>query len=138
MLPDETADNAVEESDTKESCRCRKSPEEEHIDKESLWQSVIEEGRCNTGGSFMLLRTGSKLTAVNENEFKVWTSNGVVAKHLENNRACIEGIMEELTGKHRKMVCKSEDKKESEPERDSILQAKAAAENFLGIDIDIY
>lgn len=94
----------------------RKDPPEpryEQYDLDEIWMRVFEEGEKQMA-SFNLLRTGSTLAAMNEKEFKVITHGPGAQSFVERNQALICDIMESITGKQMRLVCRSDSREEDD------------------------
>ena len=104
------------------------------FDYEEIWNDVFEDGE-NTKGSFYIIRSGSTLTSIDENDFTVVVSSEITERHIENNRRLLEDLMEKHTGKRRIMKISTKDlKKKKEKTAEEIA---SDASDILGIQVDI-
>ncbi|MEG0829664.1 MAG: DNA polymerase III subunit gamma/tau [Anaerovoracaceae bacterium] len=111
-----------------------KTSEKPSVDLDGIWHSVFEEGEA-AKGSFNLIRSGTKLISIQEEDFIVLATNETVAGYVENNRIILEEIMERQTQIRRKLVCVQNQNEEEQTE--DINQIAKTAEDRLGINIEI-
>lgn len=104
-------------------------------DLEKLWGKVFEESRTMKS-SFNIIRTGTVLVRMNDEEFHVSASNSLKQKYLEENRDILEDLIQKITGKKRRMVT-SEGEPEEERSDRSLEELKERVENALGISVTI-
>ena len=107
----------------------------EEIDLELLWNRIFEDAESYKT-SFNLIRTGTVLEAIGENEFTVSASNSLKLRYLKENRETLEQLMSKHTGRNLRMRCKDEtdnsEKKSNTPE-----EIKNMAESMFGIKVEI-
>lgn len=87
---------------------------DENFDLDELWGSVFEAAE-KIKPSFNMIRTGTVLAAVGPAEFKVIAQNEFVRSFVESNQVDICSIMEDITGKRRKLICRLENGGIDEP-----------------------
>lgn len=80
---------------------------EENLDLDEIWASVFEAAE-QIKPSFNLLRTSTSLAGISASEFKVIAQSDFVRGFLEKDQGIICDIMEKITGKPRRMVCRLE------------------------------
>ena len=111
-----------------------------HIKKESysaLWHSIFEEGE-GSAGSFNLIRSGTELHHVGEDNFTVVTNSSFTLRYVEQKRKEIEKLMERQIGRHLKLICRLKEDLLQEKDEDSETEKIAReAGKLLGIDIEI-
>ena len=113
----------------------QEEPSQDSFDCDDLWHAIFEEAEASRG-SFNLIRSGTILTAVEEDHFSVTASNAAVADYVERNRRVLEDLMEKHTGKRRELRCVLEGSSQRD---DGINVEKLArtAEHKLGLNIEI-
>ena len=94
-------------------------------DLDEIWRRVFEEAE-DIKGSFNLIRTGASLAGISETDFKVIAHGEFVKTYLKENQNQICQLMENVTGKKRKMVIRSEGQPEEAAEPDREMEALAA------------
>lgn len=112
-------------------------PAEIQYDLEDIWNQIFEEGE-DLKGSFNLIRTGAMLADINDREFKVIAQSDFTKQYVEMNQQQICQLMENITGKHLKLVCKTESQAEEDTSDEE--EAKALADRIsskLGIEVTI-
>lgn len=104
----------------------------------SLWHSIFEEGEDNAG-SFNLIRSGSRLHHVGDDNFTVVTGSSFTLRYVEQKRPELEKLMEKHMGRPMKLICRLEGDLPSESASDESETEKIAreAEELLGINIEI-
>lgn len=111
-----------------------------HIKKESysaLWHRIFEEGE-GSAGSFNLIRSGTELHHVGEDNFTVVTNSSFTLRYVEQKRKEIEKLMERQIGRHLKLICRLKEDLLQEKDEDSETEKIAReAGKLLGIDIEI-
>ena len=111
-----------------------------HIKKESysaLWHSIFEEGE-GSAGSFNLIRSGTELHHVGEDNFTVVTNSSFTLRYVEQKRKEIEKLMERQIGRNLKLICRLKEDLLQEKDEDSETEKIAReAGKLLGIDIEI-
>ena len=93
-------------------------------DLDEIWGRIFEEGE-DIKGSFNLIRTGAYLAGINDTQFKVIAQNDFTKNYVEANQQHICRLMEKITGKHLKLVCKTEEQAEEPGSADEDMQALA-------------
>lgn len=73
-------------------------------DLDHIWARVFEMGE-DIKGSFNLIRSGASLAGIRGDEFKVVCSSEFMKNYVEDNRQSICQLMEQIVGKHMKMIC---------------------------------
>ena len=113
---------------------------ESSADNDSLWHEVFEEGE-DGAGSFNLIRNGTVLARVDENNFTVIAKTAFAKKFTEQKREDIEKIMARKLGRPVRMLCYAEGENipgqpaVKKQEEDLDVLAKQASD-ILGIDIE--
>ena len=102
---------------------------------EAVWNKVFEAGET-TKSSFNIIRTGTALVLMNEQEFHVSANNSLKLRYLEENRKTLENLIQRITGKMLKMVAFEESLKE-EQHKENLDELKARVESALGISVTI-
>lgn len=106
-------------------------------DLDEIWGRIFEEGE-DIKGSFNLIRAGAYLAGINDTQFKVIAQNDFTKNYVETNQQHICRLMETITGKHLKLVCKTEDQAEETGSVDEDAQALAdRLSSSLGIDVKV-
>ena len=106
-------------------------------DLESIWNQIFEEGE-DIKGSFNLIRTGAMLAGIGDQEFKVIARSEFSKGYVEANRQHICELMEKITGRNLKLVCRVEGQQEDAVSDDA--QVRNLADQIgsrLGIDVKI-
>jgi DNA polymerase-3 subunit gamma/tau len=80
------------------------NPPVQDYDLDDIWNRIFERAE-NIRASFNQLRNAA-LTGINDHEFKVLTHSEFTKRFIEDNQAQICALMEEITGKHLRLVCK--------------------------------
>ena len=110
------------------------------VKKESnayLWHSIFEEGE-GSAGSFNLIRSGTELHHVGEDNFTVVTNSSFTLRYVEQKRREIEKLMEQQVGRPMKMICRlKEDLLQERDEDEDARKIAKEAGKLLGIDIQI-
>ena len=106
------------------------------IDKDELWHSIFEAGEANSV-TFNLIRTGTELVDINDNNFLVLASSLTVAKYVESKKHEIENIMASITGRKRELTCRVKGQEKHQGGGNDIDQMKKNAEDFLGISVEL-
>ncbi|PWL94038.1 MAG: DNA polymerase III subunit gamma/tau [Clostridiales bacterium] len=110
------------------------------IKKESygaLWHSIFEEGE-GSAGSFNLIRSGTELHHVGEDNFTVVTNSSFTLRYVEQKRKDIEKLMEQQIGRPMKLICRlKEDLVQQSDEDEEAQKIAREAGQLLGIDIQI-
>lgn len=107
------------------------------LELEDLWYSVFDDPAAKKG-SFLLLRMGSKLHKVTENEFFVEASNAVTKGLLKDNEMLLSQLMEQKTGRKMRLVLVdgSAQAKEDSKEKKAQDLAKSMEEK-LGFRVEV-
>ncbi len=114
----------------------QKTPAQD-VDLDLLWHKIFEDGE-NFKTSFNLIRSGTKLTALDDRYFCVEASNSLKLRYLRENADTLEDLMEKHTGIRRKIKCSERGSAQSAVKNDTDMEAiRAMAESALGIEIDI-
>lgn len=130
------ASEAVNEKKSEEASETLNNVSEQpNINLDSLWHRVFEDGESYKT-SFNLIRSGTKLIAVNDKEFVVEASSNLRLKYLNENRETLEQLMEKHTGAHRSMRPVAAGESPSSKQLDD-AELKTIAEKALGMTIDI-
>ncbi len=104
---------------------------------DEIWERIFEEGE-DMKGSFNLIRTGAVLAEINDTQFKVIAQNAFTKQYVESNQQHICRLMEKITGKQLKLVCRTEEQDEETPSRNQEAESLAAeVRSKLGIDVKI-
>ena len=74
------------------------------IDHDRLWHAIFEDGE-SLKGSFNLLRVGTKLKEVNDDQFLVEASNEMILAYVNENASDLENLMEKHIGKRLRLEC---------------------------------
>ena len=112
-------------------------PELTAHDLENIWNRIFEEGE-DIKGSFNLIRTGAMLADIGRHEFKVIARSEFTKQYVESNQQHICRLMENITGKHLKLVCRTEAQEADSPEQEQETQKLAdRISTSLGIDVKI-
>lgn len=109
------------------------------FDLELLWHRIFEDGE-NFKTSFNLIRSGTRLTALDDKYFFVEASNSLKLRYVKENAKTLEDLMEKHTGVRRTLRCgeESEGAAGGTKKKESDIEAiRAMAESELGIEIDI-
>lgn len=106
------------------------------IDKDELWHSIFEAGEAGSV-TFNLIRTGTELIDINDNNFLVLASSLTVAKYVESKKTEIENIMASITGRKRELTCRIKGQNNRQNSGNDIDQIKKNAEDFLGISVEL-
>lgn len=101
-----------------------------------LWHAIFEDGETQQG-SFNLIRVSTELIEIEEHEFKVAASSGVIAGYVNNNKAILEDLMEKHTGKKRTLKCMVGNEEETKGEGQDAEAIAKIAESKLGLKIEI-
>ncbi len=109
---------------------------EKSFDYDTLWHAIFEEAEASRG-SFNLIRSGTKLIEITEDYFSLTASNAAVAGYVENNKQVLEDLMEKHTGKRRGLRCGTEDDGHSCGSAGHTEKLARAAENKLGLNIEV-
>ena len=73
-------------------------------ENDALWHTVFEQGE-DEEGSFNLIRTGTSLVHVGQNEFTVTAKSAFAKKFAEQKKEQLESLMERNVGRRMRMVC---------------------------------
>lgn len=125
------------EKESGEQSDSRKMPELTAYDLENIWNRIFEEGE-DIKGSFNLIRTGAMLADIGPHEFKVIARSEFTKQYVESNQQHICRLMENITGRHLKLVCRTEAQETESPEQDRETQKLAdRISSSLGIDVKV-
>lgn len=104
----------------------------------ALWHSIFEAGE-DSAGSFNLIRSGTELYHVGEDNFTVVTGSSFTRRYVEQKRHELEKLMERHVGRPMKMICRLKEELQSETPSGESETEKIAREagELLGIDIEI-
>ena len=111
------------------------APAVSEIDLSALWRKVFELGE-STKSSFNIIRTGTCLVGMTEEEFRVSAGNSLKLKYVEDNRGELERLMERLTGKARRLKAFVDEPSENGAGQ-NLEELKASVESALGISVTI-
>ena len=104
---------------------------------DEIWERIFEEGE-DIKGSFNLIRTGAVLAEINDSQFKVIAQNAFTKQYVESNQQQICQLMEKITGKNLKLVCKTEEQNEEvSPHRQEAEQLASEVRSKLDLGVDI-
>lgn len=115
--------------------KAESAPASPEIDLSALWRKVFEMGE-STKSSFNIIRTGTSLVGVTEEEFRVSAGNSLKLKYVEDNRGELERLMERLTGKARRLKAFVDEPSENGAGQ-NLEELKASVESALGISVTI-
>ena len=109
-------------------------------DNDALWHEVFEEGE-DGAGSFNLIRNGTVLAAVAENNFTVIAKTAFAKKFTEQKRDEIEKIMSRKLGRPVRMLCYAEGENipgqpQAAKKEENLEELAKQASDILGIDIE--
>lgn len=108
-----------------------------NYDLDEIWERIFEEGE-DIKGSFNLIRTGAVLAEINDSQFKVIAQNAFTKQYVESNQQHICQLMEKITGKSLKLVCKTEEQDEEvSPHRQEAEQLASEVRSKLDLGVDI-
>ena len=108
-----------------------------NYDLDEIWERIFEEGE-DIKGSFNLIRTGAVLAEINDSQFKVIAQNAFTKQYVESNQQQICQLMEKITGKNLKLVCKTEEQNEEvSPHRQEAEQLASEVRSKLDLGVDI-
>ena len=106
-----------------------------NYDLDEIWERIFEEGE-DIKGSFNLIRTGAVLA--DDSQFKVIAQNAFTKQYVESNQQQICQLMEKITGKNLKLVCKTEEQNEEvSPHRQEAEQLASEVRSKLDLGVDI-
>lgn len=111
----------------------------QEFDLELLWHRIFEDGE-NFKTSFNLIRSGTRLTSLDDKYFFVEASNSLKLRYVKENAKTLEDLMEKHTGVRRTLRCGEESEGaagETKKKESDIEVIRAMAESELGIEIDI-
>lgn len=104
---------------------------------DEIWERIFEEGE-NIKGSFNLIRNGAVLAEISDTQFKVIAQNAFTKQYVESNQQQICQLMEKITGKNLKLVCKTEEQDEDvSPHRQEAEQLASEVRSKLNLGVDI-
>ncbi len=92
-------------------------------DLEEIWTRIFEEGE-DIKGSFNLIRTGAVLAGISDEDFKVIAHSEFIKEYVEANQSHICRLMEKITGKKLKLICRTENQEEI-PDRNEEMEKLA-------------
>ncbi|NLD20033.1 MAG: DNA polymerase III subunit gamma/tau [Clostridiales bacterium] len=104
-------------------------------DLDTLWRAVFEDGEA-AKGSFYIIGSGARLTALEESTFTIEAGTEHVKQHAEKNRRLLEELMKKHTGMSRAMRILLNNGEKGNEKRD-VKKTAAEAEKILGINIEI-
>lgn len=110
---------------------------EPQYDLDEIWARIFEEGE-DIKGSFNLIRAGAVLAGISDVDFKVIAQNDFTRNYVEANQQHICRLMEKITGKRLKLVCRTEEQADENPSKEE--EAKELARRIsseLGIDVKV-
>ena len=102
---------------------------------DTLWHRIFEEGE-SFKTSFNLIRSGTKLMRLTDQEFVVFASGSLKERYVRENAATLEDLMEKHTGIRRKLRCTGEAERK-DPQKPELDTVREMAEKELGIRIEI-
>lgn len=132
-VEEDTARMDYEDSAAREKEVPTKEPE---FDLDSLWHRIFEEAEASRG-SFNLIRTGTRLTAIEAEHFFIEPLNEAVAGYVENNRETLENLMEKHTGKRRMLKCIKAGSHMRDAGKKNVEEIARSVEDKLGIKVEI-
>lgn len=105
-------------------------------DLEEIWTRIFEEGE-DIKGSFNLIRTGAVLVGIGKEDFKVIAHSDFVRDYVESNQAHICRLMEKITGRKLKLVCRTEGQSEPSDKDEEIERLAREVSEELHINVRI-
>ncbi len=112
------------------------TPDKQTMDYDKLWHAIFEDGE-SLKGSFNLLRMGTKLKAMNENQFIVEASNEMMLGYVKENASELEMLMEKHIGKHLCMECSLTARNGAKEKEKTAEDLASEIGNKFGIHIEI-
>lgn len=103
---------------------------------DSLWHQIFEEGE-GSASSFNLIRSGTTLCAVGEEQFIVTAINDFTRKYVENKREALEKMMERHVGRRLRMVCQLQESALTQKEDTALQETVRQVSEVLGVDVQI-
>ena len=109
-------------------------------ENDAIWHEVFEEGE-DGAGSFNLIRNGTVLAAITENNFTVIAKTAFAKKFTEQKRDEIEKIMAGKLGRPMRMLCYAEGENipgqpPVQKQEENLEELARQASDILGIDIE--
>lgn len=105
-------------------------------DLAEIWNRIFEEGE-SIKGSFNLIRTGTMLAGITDSEFKVIAQSDFVKNYVEQNQSQICALMEKITGKKLKLVCRLENQGAEDGGDSAAQQLADEIQNKLNLGIPV-
>ncbi len=105
------------------------------LDYDIVWHAVFEEGEAQRG-SFNLLRLGTKLTSVGENQFYVEAASEMILDYVKENASVLEMLMEKHVGRKLRLDCGMESQRPADSNKSAEELANEIGNKF-GLQIDI-
>ena len=109
---------------------------QEDYDLEEIWARIFEEGE-DIKGSFNLIRTGAVLSGISGEDFKVIARSDFIREYVEQNQGQICQLMEKITGKKLKLICRTESQEETEDKDEEAEKLARRVSEELHIDVRI-
>ncbi len=106
------------------------------IDCDSLWHAVFEDGE-SLRGSFNLLRVGTRLKEVGNEQFIVEASNEMTLTYAKENASDLEKIMEKHVGRKLRMECRMVNMSGTSEKEKTAEDLASEIGNKFGIHIEI-
>ena len=105
-------------------------------DLEEVWARIFAEGE-GLKGSFNLIRTGTTLAGIHGGEFKVIAQNEFTKQYVEANQIHICDLMEKITGRRLKLICRTENQTEDASSDQEAMELAQEVSAKLGLDVKI-
>ncbi len=109
---------------------------QEDYDLEEIWARIFEEGE-DIKGSFNLIRTGAVLSGISGEDFKVIARSDFIREYVEQNQGQICQLMEKITGKKLKLICRTERQEETADKDEEAEKLARRVSEELHIDVRI-
>ncbi|MDD4565467.1 MAG: DNA polymerase III subunit gamma/tau [Eubacteriales bacterium] len=109
---------------------------EASVDYDKLWYTVFEEGE-SLKGSFNLLRVGTVLKEINDNNFTVEASNETIMYYVKENASDLEALMEKHLGKKLRLECCVANDDDQQEKKKTAEELADEIGNKFGIQIDV-
>ena len=103
---------------------------------DEIWRDVCEADGLDQLSAGATMR-GARLAAMNDSEFKLIVTGDMVRRMLERNSEQICDLMEQRTGRRRKMVVREMNQTENRSKDERLQQAASEAASILGTKVDI-
>ncbi|OLR55730.1 DNA polymerase III, subunit gamma and tau [Hornefia porci] len=134
-LPKSAAETAVGAGQAAESVNTP-APVDSSDGLDEIWRDVCEADGLDQLSAGATMR-GARLAAMNDREFKLIVTGDMVRRMLERNSEQICDLMEQRTGRRRKMVVREMNQTENRSKDERLQQAASEAASILGTKVDI-